>query len=122
MGLVTARTSIVDALDTIAGLFVHDHMPDQFSEFPAVAVRFTGANYTDATFSFSILLVATGWDIAETELSLHPYLDSTGSASLKLALDTYAGCTVVVSGPIKRLKIGGIEHLTAELKVVTCVV
>ena len=122
MGLVTARTEIVDALDTIAGLFVHDHMPDQFSEFPAVAVRFTGANYTDATFSFSILLVATGWDIAETELALHPYLDSTGADSLKLALDTFAGCTVVVAGPIKRLKIGGIEHLTAELKVVTCVV
>ena len=122
MGLVTARTEIVDALDTIVGLFVHDHMPDQFSEFPAVAVRLTGANYTDATYSFSILLVAAGWDIAETELSLHPYLDSTGANSLKLALDTFAGCTVVVAGPIKRLKIGGIEHLTAELKVVTCVV
>ena len=122
MGLVTARTDIAVALDTIAGLFVHDHMPDQFSEFPAVAVRFTGANYTDVTFSFSILLVAAGWDIAETELSLHPYLDSTGTASLKLALDTVAGCTVIVSGPIKRLKIGGIEHLTAEIEVVTCVV
>ncbi len=122
MGLVTARTSLVDALDTIAGLFVHDHMPDQFSEFPAVAVRLTRANYTDATFTFSILLVVAGWDIAETELSLNPYLDSTGSASLKLALDTFAGCTVVVSGPIKRLKIGGTEHLTAELEVVTCVV
>ena len=122
MGLVTAHTAIVDALDTIAGLFVHDHMPDQFSEFPAVAVRCTGANYTDATWTFSILLVVAGWDIAETELSMHPYLDSTGTASLKLALDTVAGCTIVVSGPIKRLKIGGIEHLTAELEVVTCVV
>jgi hypothetical protein len=29
MGLVTARTGIVDALDTIDGLYVHDHMPDQ---------------------------------------------------------------------------------------------
>ena len=94
----------------------------KFSEFPAVAVRLKGANYTDATFSFRILLVAAGWDAGETELSLHPYLDSTGSSSLKLALDTYAGCTVVVSGPIKRVKIGGIEHLTAELEVVTCVV
>lgn len=122
MGLVTARTEIVDALDTIAGLFVHDHMPDQFSEFPAVAVRLKGANYTDATFTFSILLVTAGWDIAETELSLHPYLDSTGTDSLKLALDTYAGCTVVVSGPIKRRKIGGVEHLSAELEVVTCIV
>ena len=122
MGLVTSRTSIVDALDTIAGLVVHDHMPDQFSEFPAVAVRLTGANYTDTTFSFSILLVVAGWDIAEAELALHPYLDSTGANSLKLALDTFAGCTVVVSGPVKRLKIGGIEHLTAELEVVTCVV
>ena len=122
MGLVTALTGITDALDTIAGLKVHDHMADQFNEVPAIGVRFKAANYTDATFTFSLLLVASGWDIDETELSLHGYLDSTGADSLKLALDTYAGCTVVSAGPVKRLKIGGIEHLTAELEVVTCVV
>jgi hypothetical protein len=122
MGLVTALTGITDALDTISGLTVHDHMADQFSELPAVAVRFKGANYTDATFTFSLLLIASGWDIDETELSLHGYLDSTGADSLKLAMDTYAGCTVVSAGPIKRRKIGGIEHLTAELEVATCVV
>lgn len=33
MGLVTARTEIVDALDTIAGLFVHDHMPTSSVSF-----------------------------------------------------------------------------------------
>ena len=122
MGLVTARTGITDALETISGLTVHDHMADQFSEFPAVAVRFKGANYNDATFTFSLLLIASGWDIDETELGLHAYLDSTGSSSMKLALDTYAGCTVVSSGSIKRRKIGGIDYLTAELEVVTCVV
>ncbi len=122
MDLVTARDAIVAALATITGLTVHDHMVDQFSEFPAVAVRFKGANYTDATFSFSLLLVASGWDVNETELSLHGYLDSSGADSMKLALDTYAGCTVVSSGPIKRRKISGIEYLTTELEVVTCVV
>lgn len=122
MGLVTALSGITDALDTISGLTVHDHMADQFSELPAVAVRFKAANYTDATFTFSLLLIASGWDIDETELSLHGYLDSTGADSLKLAMDTYAGCTVVSAGPIKRRKIGGIEHLTAELEVATCVV
>ncbi len=122
MGLVTARTGITDALETIVGLTVHDHMTDQFSELPAVAVRFKSANYTDDTFKFSLLLVTSGWDIDETELSMHGYLDSVGADSLKLAMDTYAGCTVVSAGPIKRLKIGGIEHLTAELQVVTCVV
>lgn len=122
MELATARDGIVAALATITGLTVHDYMMDQFSEFPAVAVRFKGANYTDATFSFSLLLVASGWDVDETELSLHGYLDSSGAESLKLALDTYAGCTVVSSGPIERRKIGGIEYLTTELEVVTCVV
>ncbi len=122
MGLVSARDGIVAALGTIAGLTVHDHMADQFSELPAVALRFKGANYTDTTFAFSLLLIARGWDIDEAELSLHAYLDSTGSDSMKLALDNYAGCTVVSSGPIKRRKIGGIERLTAELEVVTCVV
>jgi len=122
MGLATARTGIVAALDTIAGLTVHDHMADQFSELPAVAVRFKGANYTDSTFTFSLLLIAQGWDVGETELDLHGYLDSTGSESLKLAMDTYAGCTVVSSGPIKRRKIGGVDHLTVEFEVVTCVV
>lgn len=122
MGLVTARDGIVSALDTISGLTVHDHMADQFSELPAVAVRFRAANYTDATFTFSLLLIASGWDVAETELSLHDYLDSVGSESLKLALDTYAGCTVVSAGPIKRKKIGGIDYLTVELEVVTCAI
>ena len=122
MGLVTARTGITDALETIVGLTVHDHMTDQFSELPAVAVRFKSANYTDATFTFILLLVTSGWDIDETELSMHGYLDSVGADSLKLAMDTYAGCTVVSAGPIKRLKIGGIEHLTAGVQVVTCVV
>lgn len=121
MDLDTARTEITDALETISGLRVHDHLPDQISEFPAVAVRFDGANYTDATFTFSLLLIVAGWDVAETELALHPFLDSTGASSMKLALDTHAGCTVVTAGPIKRRKIGGIEHLTAELQVVTCV-
>ncbi|MBT4126597.1 MAG: hypothetical protein HOJ22_08365 [Chloroflexi bacterium] len=122
MGLATARDGIVTALDTISGLTVIDHMADQFSELPAVAIRFKGANYTDATFTFSLLLIASGWDVDETELSLHGFLDSVGSESLKLAMDTYAGCTVVSAGPIKRRKIGGIDHLTAELEVVTCVV
>ena len=122
MGLATARDGIVTALDTISGLTVIDHMADQFSELPAVAIRFKGANYTDATFTFSLLLIASGWDVDETELSLHGFLDSVGSESLKLAMDTYAGCTDVSAGPIKRRKIGGIDHLTAELEVVTCVV
>lgn len=122
MELATALDGIVAALATISGLTIHDHMVAQFSEFPAVAVRFKGANYTDATFSFNLLLVASGWDVDETELSLHGYLDSSGAESMKLALDTFAGCTVVSSGPIERRKIGGIEYLTTELEVVTCVV
>ena len=122
MSLITARDGIVTALDTIEDLTVHDHMADQFGELPAVAVRFKGANYTDATFTFSLLLIAGGCDVDETELSLHGFLDSVGTDSLKLAMDNYAGCTVVSAGPIKRRKIGGIEHLTAELEVVTCVV
>ncbi|MBN4064345.1 hypothetical protein JYU04_01265 [Dehalococcoides mccartyi] len=122
MSLVTALDGITTALDTIPGLKIHDHMADHFSELPAVAVRFKSANYTDATFTFSLLLIAGGWDVDETELSLHEFLDSTGSESMKVALDSYAGCTVVSAGPIKRRKIGGVEHLTVELEVVTCVV
>ena len=122
MSLVTARDGIVNALDTIAGLTVYNHMTDQFNELPAVAVRLKAANYTDATYTFNLLLIAGGWDVGETELALHSYLDTSGADSLKLALDTYAGCTVVSSGPIARRKIGGIEHLTVELEVVTCVV
>jgi hypothetical protein len=120
MGLATARTGIVDALETISGLTVFDHMADQFSELPAVAIRFKSANYTDDTFKFSLLLIAGGWDVSQTELDLHDYLDSTGAESVKLAMETYAGCTVVSSGAIKRRKIGGVEHLTVELEVVTC--
>lgn len=60
MELATARDAIVAALATITGPTVDDHMVDQFSEFPAVTVRFKGANYTDASFSFSLLLVAVG--------------------------------------------------------------
>lgn len=122
MGLATARGGIVSALDTIDGLTVHDHMTDQFSALPAVAVRFKAANYTADTFTFSLLVVVGGWDVGESELALHDYLDSSGSESLKLAMDSHAGCTVVSAGPIERRKIGGIDYLTAELEVVTCVV
>lgn len=120
MGLVTARDGIASAIDSISGLSVFNHVPDQISELPAVVMRLSGANYTDQTFTFALLLITTGFDMSETEPGLHPYLDSVGSNSIKVALDTYAGCTVVSSTGIERRKIGGIEHLVAELKVVTC--
>ncbi|MDP3766534.1 MAG: hypothetical protein Q8S13_00835, partial [Dehalococcoidia bacterium] len=62
-------------LQGISGLRVYDHVPDGFNEFPAVAVRLWAANYTDSTYSFRLLLVAAGWNVAEAELALHPYLE-----------------------------------------------
>jgi len=116
VGLVTARDGIASAIDSIGGLSVFDHVSDQVSETPAVVMRLSGPNYTDQTFTFSLLLITSGFEMSETEPGLHPYLDSVGSNSIKVALDTYAGCTVVSSTGIERRKFGGIEHLVAESK------
>lgn len=74
MGLVTARDGIASAIDSIGGLSVFDHVPDQVGETPAVVMRLSGANYTDQTFTFALLLITTGFDMSETEPGCIPTL------------------------------------------------
>ncbi|MEX0763229.1 MAG: hypothetical protein WD208_03135 [Dehalococcoidia bacterium] len=120
MGLVSIRDGIVSSLEGIDGLRVYDHMPDNFSQFPSVAVRMWSANYTDATFTFRLLLAAAGWDERQAEKSLHAFLDSSGASSISTALNAEPGCTTVSAGPVGRQLLNGLPYLGAEITVIAC--
>ena len=118
MSLAIIRNSIVTALGTISGLRVHDHVPDAFNEFPAVALRLWGAGYADLTYTFRLLLVAAGWNVADAELALHPYLEKTGASSIRAKLDADPDCVTVSTGPVQRQLLNGVPYMGVEMTVV----
>ena len=118
MSLVSVRGAIVTGLQGISGLRVHDHIPDGFNEFPAVAVRLWAANYTDSTYTFRLLLVAAGWNVAEAELALHPYLDKVGALSIQQALCADPNCLPLAAGPVERKLLNGLPYMGVDLTVV----
>ena len=118
MSLVSIRDSIVSSLEGISGLTVHNHMPDSWSEFPAVGIRLWSANYTDLTFTFRLLLLTDGWDEATAETALHPFLDRSGGSSIDAALSSISGCLVVSTGRVDRKTVAGVPYMGAELTVI----
>jgi hypothetical protein len=118
MSLASVRGAVVTGLQGISGLRVYDHVPDAFNEFPAVAVRFWAANYTDSTYSFRLLLVAAGWNVAEAELALHPYLDKAGASSIRQALNADPNCLCLSAGPVERKLLNGLPYMGVDLTVV----
>ena len=117
MSLSSIRSGLASDLGGISGLRVHDHVPDAFNEFPAVALRLWGANYTDATYTFKLLLVSAGWSVSEAELALHPYLEKSGASSIRQALVADPNCITVTAGPIERKQINGLPYMGVELTV-----
>jgi hypothetical protein len=118
MSLASIRSAIVTGLATIPGLRVHDHVPDSFAEFPAVAVRLWAANYTDSTYTFRLLLVASGWNVAEAEVALHPFLERAGASSIRGVLNGDPNCITVAAGPVGRQLANGLPYMGVELTVV----
>ena len=118
MALETMVEEIVASLGRVQGLRVYDHVPDSFGELPAVAVRLWGANYTDRTFTFRLLLVAGSWDEAEAERQLRPFLDSGGERSIRSAIETGTGYVMAGAGPTGRQVLGGVPYMGVELTVV----
>ncbi|MBM3956571.1 MAG: hypothetical protein FJ313_00790 [Gemmatimonadetes bacterium] len=117
MSLESIRDSIVSSLEGISGLKVHDHVPDAMHEFPAVAVRLYGANYTDSTFTFHLLLVARSWDEGGAALALHPFLEASGPSSIKAALDADPGNVTLEVSTVARRRINGVPYMTAQITV-----
>ena len=95
MSLVSIRTAIVDALDTISGLKVYDHQPNTVEELPSVVVALTGANYSDLSFTFQLLLLVDSWDAAEPESGMLPFLEVSGQSSICALLNADPGCVTV---------------------------
>jgi hypothetical protein len=118
MSLEAVRSGIASALGGVPGIRVHDHVPDSFNEFPAVALRLRSANYADSTYTFRLLLVAAGWDVAAAELSLHPFLEKAGASSIRQALDADPNCVTVTAGPVEKKLLNGLPYMGAELTVV----
>lgn len=118
MSLASCRAAIVAGLEAIPGLRVHDHAPDSFNEFPAVAVRLAEANYTDSTYTFRLLLVTGSWAEQEAELGLHPFLEKSGASSIRQALGADPNCMVVGAGAIERQLVNGLPYVGVDLTVV----
>ena len=115
MSLASIRSSIVSSLEGISGLRVYDHVPDTMHEFPAVAVRLHAANYTDATFTFRLLLVGGSWDEGEAAVALHPVLEASGDSSIRAALEADPGSVTLEVDTIERRRINGVPYMTAEI-------
>ncbi len=118
MSLSSIRSGLAAGLGAIPGLRVYDHVPDGFHEFPAVALRLWGVNYTDSTYTFRLLLVSAGWNVSEAELALHPFLERTGASSIRGSLSADPDCITAAAGPIERKLLNGVPYMGVELTVV----
>ncbi len=118
MSLSSIRSGLAAGLGGIPGLRVYDHVPDSFNEFPAVALRLWGANYTDSTYTFKLLLVSAGWSVSEAELALHPFLERTGAVSIREWLCADPNCITATAGPVERKLLNGVPYMGVELTVV----
>ena len=110
MSLASIRTAITDALDTIPGLKVYDHLTRTVEELPAVVVALDGANYTDLSFSFRLLLLAESWDAAEPEPALVPVLEASGASSICALLNADPGCVTVNASGVGKHRFAGIDY------------
>lgn len=109
MSLLSIRSAIVTALETLPGLKVYDHLPSTVEELPAVAVTLHSANYTDLSFTFRLLLLARSWDAAEPESTLLPFLELSGVSSICALLNADPGCVTVSAGGIGKHRFAGVD-------------
>ena len=117
MSLLSIRSAIVGALDTIPGLKVYDHLPPTVEELPAIVVALHSANYTDLSYTFHLLLLAGSWDAAEPESLVLPFLEASGAASICALLNADPGCVTVSAGGIGKHRFAGIEYQGATISV-----
>ena len=110
MSLLSIRTTIVDALDTLPGLKVYDHLTPTVEELPAIVVALHSANYTDLTFTFRLLLLAGSWDAAEQESTVLPFLEASGPSSICALLNADPGCVTVSAGGIGKHRFAGVDY------------
>lgn len=117
MTIAAARASIKSALDGISGLTAHDHMPDLISEFPAVAMRIERVNYADLTYTFRLLLATAVWDEGQAQTDLDPFLENTGSSSIRAALSADPACVTLEAERVEKKLINGVAYTGAEILV-----
>lgn len=110
MSLLSIRSMIVGALDTLPGLKVYDHLPSTVEELPAIVVALHSANYIDLTFTFRLLLVAGSWDAAEPESTVLPFLEASGPSSICALLNADPGCVTVSAGGIGKHRFAGVDY------------
>lgn len=117
MSLLSIRSAIVTALGTLPGLKVYDHLPSTVEEFPAIVVTLDGANYTDLSFTFRLLLLGGSWDAAEMESTILPFLEASGPSSICALLNADPGCVTVSAGGIGKHRFAGVEHRGVAISV-----
>lgn len=117
MTLAAVRGALAIQLDTIAGLRIYDTPPDSVQELPAAIVTFgpNTATYAltlgaeDVRFTFQVLLLLGSGDEVQAQQDLEPYLDATGTSSIKAAVEGTLGgnadwAYVSLEDPISRIQ------------------
>ena len=95
MGLAQIRTAITAKLESTGGLRVYPEPPPAVTEFPAVILAPDGiaAKYdqtlqgSGVRYSLELLLLVDSGDAAEAWDKLESYVNASGAASVKAALD-----------------------------------
>lgn len=125
----TLRTQLATNLATITGLRTNSTMPDNPNP-PVAIVMPTSISYDDTfhrgmqTYQFIVLVIVGRADERTAQNSLDAFISSTGSSSIKLAVESdktlggYAFDTRVTEmRNYGQLSVGEVIYLTAEFTV-----
>ena len=130
MNLAAIRAGLKTRLATISGLRTYDTIPDSFTAPAAIVGMPTLISY-DATFNrshdkltFPIRVLVTKATDRAAQERLEPYLDGTGSTSIKTAIEgdpTLGGAAALVrvlnAQGLGVYDVAGIPYLGAEFTV-----
>lgn len=128
MSVQTIGDGIKTRLQTITGLrvFAPDELPDSINEFPAAVILPGETVYHahfggDADYTFRIIVMTGKQDNPSALNRLLPYLELTGTSSVKAAIETDAtlngsadDCKVVSNTGLGVTSWGGVSYLSTE--------
>ena len=128
-GLTDLRDGLVENLSTIVGLRVSAYTPDNPNP-PIAVVMPSSVSYDDVfkggmqTYVFNVLVIVGRVDERTAQSNLDAYVSSTGTSSIKLAIEgdkTLGGVVfdtrVTEMRNYGQLPVGEVTYLTAEFTV-----
>ena len=118
MSIIAARDGLATRLNTIAGLRVYELPPEAAPELPAAIILqgepFASYGHSigapDVKLFFEALLLVRSGDWGQAWSELEPFLESTGTSSVKAAVDGTLGGSADWARVTKVIKAGPVIH------------